>query len=29
VLDGIEHHRGGRVGLQQAADDLAEERQRH
>lgn len=29
VLDGIERRRGGRVGLQQAADDLAEERQRH
>jgi antitoxin FitA len=29
VLDRIERHGGGRVGLQQAADDLAEERQRH
>jgi plasmid stability protein len=29
VLDGIERHSGGRVGLKQAADDLAEERQRH
>jgi len=29
VLDRIERHSGGRVGLQQAADDLAEERQRH
>lgn len=29
VLDGIERRGGGRVGLQQAADDLAEERQRH
>jgi hypothetical protein len=29
VLDRIEGHSGGRVGLQQAADDLAEERQRH
>lgn len=29
VLDGIERRSGGRVGLQQAADDLAEERQRH
>jgi plasmid stability protein len=29
VLDRIESHSGGRVGLQQAADDLAEERQRH
>ena len=29
VLDRIERRRGGRVGLQQAADDLAEERQRH
>jgi len=28
VLDRIERHSGGRVGLQQAADDLAEERQR-
>ena len=26
VLDRIERHRGGRVGLGQAADDLAEER---
>lgn len=26
VLDRIERHDGGRVGLQQAADDLAEER---
>lgn len=29
VLARIERHTGGRVGLQQAADDLAEERQRH
>ena len=29
VLDRIERHSGGRVGLQQAADDLAQERQRH
>lgn len=29
VLDRIERRSGGRVGLQQAADDLAEERQRH
>lgn len=29
VLERIERHSGGRVGLQQAADDLAEERQRH
>jgi plasmid stability protein len=29
VLDRIERHSGGRVGLQQAAADLAEERQRH
>ena len=29
VLDRIERHSGGRVGLQQASDDLAEERQRH
>jgi plasmid stability protein len=29
VLDRIESRSGGRVGLQQAADDLAEERQRH
>jgi plasmid stability protein len=29
VLGRIERHTGGRVGLQQAADDLAEERQRH
>lgn len=29
VLDRIERHTGGRVGLEQAADDLAEERQRH
>lgn len=29
VLDGIERQSGGRVGLQQAADDLAEERRRH
>ena len=29
VLDRIERHSGGRVGLQKAADDLAEERQRH
>jgi antitoxin FitA len=28
VLDRIERHSGGRVGLQQAADDLAQERQR-
>ena len=29
VLDRIDRRSGGRVGLQQAADDLAEERQRH
>jgi plasmid stability protein len=29
VLDRIEGRSGGRVGLQQAADDLAEERARH
>jgi plasmid stability protein len=29
VLDRIERRSGGQVGLQQAADDLAEERQRH
>ncbi len=29
VLDRIERHSGGRVGLQQAADDLAGERARH
>lgn len=29
VLDRIERRSGGRVGLQQATDDLAEERQRH
>ena len=29
VLGRIEGHSGGRVGLRQAADDLAEERQRH
>lgn len=29
VLDRIERHSGGQVGLEQAADDLAEERQRH
>lgn len=29
VLDRIERHSGGRVGLQEAADDLAEERKRH
>lgn len=29
VLDRIESHSGGRVGLQEAADDLAEERERH
>ena len=29
VLARIELRSGGRVGLQQAADDLAEERQRH
>lgn len=29
VLDRIERHSGGRVGLQQASDDLAQERQRH
>ena len=29
VLDRIESRSGGRVGFQQAADDLAEERQRH
>lgn len=28
VLERIERHRGGRVGLQQAADDLAAERER-
>lgn len=28
VLDRIGRHRGGRVGLRQAADDLAEERAR-
>jgi antitoxin FitA len=28
VLDRVERHRGGRVGLQQAADDLAAERER-
>ena len=28
VLDGIGRHSGGRAGLQQAADDLAEGRQR-
>jgi plasmid stability protein len=28
VLDRIERHRGGRVGLQQAVDDLTEERAR-
>ncbi|HUK68660.1 MAG TPA: hypothetical protein VLW50_07905 [Streptosporangiaceae bacterium] len=28
VLDRIERHRGGRVGLQQAADDLVAERER-
>lgn len=28
VLDRIERHRGGRVGLAQAVDDLMEERQR-
>jgi antitoxin FitA len=29
VLDRISRRRGGRVGLRQAADDLAEERARH
>ena len=29
VLDRIGRHRGGRVGLRQAADDLAAERERH
>ena len=29
VLDRIGRRSGGRIGLQQAADDLAEERQRH
>lgn len=29
VLDRIERRSGGRVGLEQATDDLAEERQRH
>jgi len=29
VLDRIERHRGGRVGLRQAADDLVAERARH
>jgi plasmid stability protein len=29
VLECIERHRGGRVGLQQAAEDLAAERERH
>ncbi|HVL98232.1 MAG TPA: hypothetical protein VM324_02955 [Egibacteraceae bacterium] len=28
VLERIEHHRGGEVGLQQAVDDIAEERSR-
>ncbi len=28
VLERVERHRGGRVGLQQAADDLAAERER-
>jgi antitoxin FitA len=28
VLERIERHRGGQVGLQQAADDLAAERER-
>jgi hypothetical protein len=28
VLDRIDRHRGGRVGLRQAADDLAAERER-
>ncbi|MDQ6616430.1 MAG: hypothetical protein M3083_17235 [Actinomycetota bacterium] len=28
VLDRIERHRGGRVGLRQAAEDIAEERSR-
>lgn len=28
VLERIERHRGGRVGLRQAAEDLAEERSR-
>ena len=29
VLDRIDRQRGGRVGLRQAVDDLAEERTRH
>lgn len=29
VLERIERHRGGRVGLQQATEDLAGERERH
>jgi antitoxin FitA len=29
VLDRIERRRGGRVGLKQAVEDLAEERSRH
>jgi hypothetical protein len=29
VLDRIDRQRGGRVGLRQAVDDLAEERARH
>jgi antitoxin FitA len=29
VLDRIDRRRGGRVGLRQAVDDLAEERARH
>ena len=29
VLDRIDRHRGGRVGLRQAAEDLAEDRARH
>lgn len=29
VLQRIERHEGGRVGLQQAAEDLAAERERH
>ncbi len=29
VLDRIDRHRGGRVGLRQAAEDLAEDRAQH
>jgi hypothetical protein len=29
VLDRIDRHRGGRVGLRQAAEDLAQDRARH